>query len=67
MEQEKGGHDIWRVCDARRSESKALPVAQFVNAAHDANLERGRSCVCEHSSNTYTRMLNNRTHLHTYC
>jgi len=35
MEQEKNGTQYMRVCDARRSKSKALPVAQFVNAAHD--------------------------------
>jgi hypothetical protein len=35
MEQEKGGTQYKRAYDARRSESKAPPVAQFVNAAHD--------------------------------
>ena len=43
MEQKRvEGHNRWLdvygvcTCDARRSESKALPLAQFVNAAYDA-------------------------------
>jgi hypothetical protein len=35
MEQKKSATQYMRVYDARRSERKARPVAQFVNAAHD--------------------------------
>jgi hypothetical protein len=35
MKQEKSERQYMHVCDARYSESKALPVAQFVNAAYD--------------------------------
>jgi len=37
-----------------KKKSKAPPIAQFVNAAHDIKpWEKERSCICEHTINLF--------------